>query len=174
MARPLTSLRSVCSRCGAVYERTRESSQCLECRPPRPPERRTARRRERERERGSATARGYGAHWQALSEQARYLQPWCSDCGTDRDLTGDHSPEAWARHAAGKPVRLEDIDVVCRSCNGRRGDARDAGSSDAHPTMGDGRRRLEAEAEALADVHIDGDEVGTDEALARLEDQKWL
>lgn len=147
--------------------RARESGKCLECSPARPPEKRTTRRRERERERGSATARGYGRHWQALSDQARYLQPWCSDCGTDRDLTGDHSPEAWKRHAAGKPVRLEDIDVVCRTCNGKRGDARDPETADLHPTMGAARRDLERLAESLADVDLEDDEMGMDERLAR-------
>lgn len=167
MARPLTDLPSVCSTCGMVYSRSRESSKCLTCQPARKPERRTERRRTRERERGSATARGYGKQWQALSEQARYLQPWCSDCHTDQDLTTDHSPEAWARHAAGKPVRLEDVDVVCRVCNGRRGDARDPETADAHPTMGADRRRLEALAEDLADVDLEDDDMGMDERLAR-------
>ena len=69
-------------------------------------------------------ARGYDEAWKRLSRRARRLQPFCSDCGTTEDLTGDHTPEAWARKAAGKPIRLEDIDVVCRSCNGIRGAAR--------------------------------------------------
>lgn len=70
------------------------------------------------------TARGYGSAWQKLSVRARRLQPFCSDCGATDDLTADHSPEAWERHAAGLPIRLADVDVVCRSCNSKRGRAR--------------------------------------------------
>lgn len=70
------------------------------------------------------TADGYDYRWRKLSERARKLQPFCSDCGTRDDLTGDHSPEAWARKADGKTIRLKDIDVVCRTCNIKRGAAR--------------------------------------------------
>lgn len=59
-----------------------------------------------------------------MSKRARRLQPWCSDCGTVEDLSADHSVEAWARRAEGKAIRLQDIEVVCRSCNSRRGRAR--------------------------------------------------
>ncbi len=72
----------------------------------------------------SAAARGYDAAWNRLSRQARRLQPFCSDCGTTEDLQADHTPEAWARKAAGKPVRLADVDVVCGPCNRARGAAR--------------------------------------------------
>lgn len=68
--------------------------------------------------------RGYNAAWRRLSRKARRLQPFCTDCGTTEDLQADHTPEAWARHAAGKTVRLEDIDVVCGPCNRSRGAAR--------------------------------------------------
>lgn len=69
-------------------------------------------------------ARGYDWQWRKLSEQARKLQPFCSDCGTTEDLTADHSIRAWTRRAAGKPIRLQDIDVLCRKCNTKRGAAR--------------------------------------------------
>lgn len=68
--------------------------------------------------------RGYDRRWRVLSERARKLQSWCSDCGSTEDLQTDHSPEAWARIAAGKPVRLRDVDVVCGPCNRERGQAR--------------------------------------------------
>lgn len=63
---------------------------------------------------------GYDAAWDKLSARARRIQPWCSDCGTTEDLTADHSPEAWQRKAEGLPIRLQDIDVVCRSDNAKR------------------------------------------------------
>lgn len=68
--------------------------------------------------------RGYDSEWERLSRRARRLQPFCSDCGTPEDLQTDHSPEAWARKAAGKSIRLKDVDVVCGPCNRARGQAR--------------------------------------------------
>lgn len=68
--------------------------------------------------------RGYNSEWDRLSRRARKLQPWCSDCGATENLQCDHSPEAWARKAAGKPIRLRDVDVVCGPCNVERGQAR--------------------------------------------------
>lgn len=67
---------------------------------------------------------GYDTTWDKLSVRARRIQPWCSDCGTTDDLTCDHSEQAWQRKADGLPIRLEDVDVVCRSCNAKRGRAR--------------------------------------------------
>lgn len=72
----------------------------------------------------SAHRRGYDAAWRRLSERARKLSPLCEDCGTTTDLTVDHSPEAWARKARGLPIRLQDVAVLCRSCNSRKGAAR--------------------------------------------------
>lgn len=67
---------------------------------------------------------GYDAAWDRLSARARRLQPFCSACGATTDLTGEHTPQAWERKAAGKPIRLQDIDVLCRSCNSKAGAAR--------------------------------------------------
>jgi len=65
--------------------------------------------------RPSPTRRGYGSQWAKLSRQARALQPYCSQCGTDYDLTADH---LWP----GKIARdLGDVIVLCRSCNARKG-----------------------------------------------------
>ena len=72
----------------------------------------------------TATERGYDWAWRKLSERARQLQPFCSDCGATDDLQGDHTPEAWERKAAGKAIRLCDVDVVCGPCNRKRGAAR--------------------------------------------------
>lgn len=71
-----------------------------------------------------AAERGYDAAWARLSARARRLQPWCSDCGATEGLQCDHTPEAWARKAAGKRIRLQDVDVVCGPCNRARGAAR--------------------------------------------------
>ena len=69
-------------------------------------------------------AKDYDWNWQKLSRRARRLQPFCSDCLTSDDLQADHSVEAWQRKADGKPIRLQDIDVVCGDCNRERGAAR--------------------------------------------------
>lgn len=90
-----------CLRCGEPSPGTH----CIDCRPPdtRP------------------ANPGYDWAWQQLSVRARKLQDFCTDCGSRADLTADHSAEAWARKAAGKVIRLRDVEVVCRSCNSRRG-----------------------------------------------------
>lgn len=85
----------------------------------------------------SSTARGYGTAWRKLSERARRMQPYCSHCGSHDDLTCDHSPEAWDRYLAGKPIRLVDVDVLCRRCNSEKGRARpDASSRPSVPRSG--------------------------------------
>jgi 5-methylcytosine-specific restriction enzyme A len=86
----------------------------------------------------SAAARGYDHQWTKLSKRARRLQPFCLRCGAVEDLQTDHTPEAWARKAAGKPIRLQDVQVLCGPCN------RDAGAArGSTATRGDGPSRPE-------------------------------
>ena len=80
--------------------------------------------------------RGYDSQWDRLSRKARRLQPFCSDCGSTKDLQADHTPEAWRRHDAGLPIRLRDVDVVCGPCNRLRGAARGKGGRDAAKPSG--------------------------------------
>lgn len=61
----------------------------------------------------SREKRGYNDAWRKLSKRARELQPWCSDCGTTEDLTADHLQ--WPA------TTLKHVDVLCRSCNARKG-----------------------------------------------------
>jgi 5-methylcytosine-specific restriction protein A len=96
-----------CLDCGEPIHTTR----CEQHRLPEPPK-------------PSAASRGYNNAWTRLSKRARRLQPFCTSCGATEDLQADHSPEAWARKAAGLPIRLQDIDVVCGTCNRSRGAAR--------------------------------------------------
>lgn len=98
---------------------------CLDCGRPSPASRCDEHTVDRRPPKANTKARGYDHVWRKLSERARRLQPWCSDCGTVEDLTTDHSPEAWKRKANGLPIRLADVDVVCRPCNGKRGPARE-------------------------------------------------
>lgn len=108
----------------------------------------------------SRHARGYDNAWSRLSKRARRLQPFCSDCGAVADLTVDHSPQAWERQQAGMEVRLEDVEVVCRSCNGRRGQARPSSTTRAGrpPSKGQGPTGKDLEDRYLIepDVHVAG------------------
>ncbi len=85
----------------------------------------------------SATERGYDHQWNLLSKRARRLQPFCLTCGATEDLQCDHTPEAWARKAAGKPIRLTDVRVLCGPCNRDAGAARGpAATRGPAPTAG--------------------------------------
>lgn len=88
-------------------------------------------------EKAPSNERGYDHAWRKLSEKARKLQPFCSDCGATNDLQTDHSPEAWARKSSGKRIRLCDVDVVCGPCNRKRGAARGKlACSGGYPRLG--------------------------------------
>ena len=79
-----------------------------------------------ERFKPSRQARGYDEAWNRLSLKARKLQPWCSTCGTSEDLTGDHL--RW-------PARtLADLDVLCRSCNAKKGAPNPGGKGQTEPS----------------------------------------
>lgn len=118
-----------CLDCG---ELTDLGPRCDQCRP-------AEDRRHVRAPKTSSTARGYDTAWRKLSERARRLQPWCSDCGSHEDLTTDHSAEAWQRKADGLPIRLVDVDVLCRGCNAARG-------APGGMTLGEGRPTPAAEA----------------------------
>lgn len=109
-------LKTPCIDCGEVADNTR----CTACNA----KKETARKRGKPRARKSTKDRGYTGAWRRLSEQARQLQPFCSDCGATTDLQADHTPEAWKRYEQGLPIRLSDIDVLCGPCNRSRGAAR--------------------------------------------------
>ncbi len=116
-------LKTPCIECGEPVKATR----CEQCQR-RDNRLRDRKRKRKPRKRPSRHARGYDNAWTRLSERARQLQQFCSDCGATDDLQADHSPHAWERWEKGLPLRLEDIDVVCGRCNRKRGDAR-AGSA---------------------------------------------
>ena len=109
-------LKTPCIDCGEVADDTR----CSSCNT----KHETARQRGRVQVKKSSTERGYDSTWRRLSERARQLQTFCSDCGATTDLQADHTPEAWKRYEKGLPIRLSDIDVVCGECNRTRGAAR--------------------------------------------------
>lgn len=116
-----------CLTCGQPSRGTR----CEDCQPP---------------DAGTTTERGYDHHWRKLSERARKLSPFCAECGATDDLTLDHTPDTWARKAAGKSLRLSDVGhVLCRPCNTRKGRARPTPGrppSDQRTTSDQPRRQL--------------------------------
>jgi 5-methylcytosine-specific restriction protein A len=72
------------------------------------------------RERPSAARRGYTKRWQHLVRLAIHNQPYCSNCGSATDLTGDHITPL----SAGGQTTLANIQVLCRSCNSAKGGER--------------------------------------------------
>lgn len=90
-----------CVVCGEVTERSRCSEHIL-------PDLRAKDRVTRQR-----TAR-----WKRTSTRLRRQQPFCSECGTQDDLTVDHViPLA----DGGDPYDENNLDVLCRPCNSRKG-----------------------------------------------------
>jgi 5-methylcytosine-specific restriction enzyme A len=72
---------------------------------------------ERKRVRPTTTQRGYGYQWQRMVALAIRAQPWCSECGSTHDLTGDHIKPL----AHGGLNTPSNIQVLCRKCNSRAG-----------------------------------------------------
>lgn len=66
----------------------------------------------------------YDHQFRVLSERARKLQPFCLWCTSSDDLQTDHTPQAWERKAAGLPIRLQDVRVLCGPCNRLAGQAK--------------------------------------------------
>lgn len=62
------------------------------------------------------TARGYGTAWVRLVKQAIDAQPFCSHCGTEHDLTGDHIDPTIRQG----PDLADNVQVLCRACNSRK------------------------------------------------------
>jgi 5-methylcytosine-specific restriction protein A len=78
--------------------------------------------RKRTRSRGTRKQRGYTEQWLQLVKVAIAHHPYCSACGSTTDLTGDHRIPL----SKGGTSTLENIEVLCRSCNSAKG-AREKG-----------------------------------------------
>lgn len=105
-----------CLDCG---RNTTNGSRCKECEQAREARRRAA--YERRNPRPSPSARGYTRQWRAQVKAAIARQPFCSVCGhpgsPDNPLTGDHvTPRAQGGAGSG-----DNIQVLCRRCNSRKG-----------------------------------------------------
>lgn len=80
----------------------------------------------------SREARGYDYRYRTIRARALRLQPWCTDCGTDQQLSVDHSKRSWELIKQGQRPTMQWfaeglLTVVCMPCNRRRGNARGAG-----------------------------------------------
>lgn len=74
--------------------------------------------------RGNRQARGYDAAWTRLVARAIDAHPWCTDCGIDREQATATSNPLTGDHRRWPATTLEDVDVVCRRCNSKRGPLR--------------------------------------------------
>lgn len=144
-------LRTPCIDCGVPVKATR----CEDC--SKKSERLRIRSGRRHSRKASPKERGYDEKWRRLSERARRLQPFCSDCGETSDLQADHSPEAWRRYERGLPIRLKDIDVTCAECNRKRGQARGV-TSRSKPSSAQNETDPHASAEKPSQGHTEGGE----------------
>ncbi|WP_435595174.1 HNH endonuclease signature motif containing protein [Tsukamurella tyrosinosolvens] len=62
------------------------------------------------------------------------MQPYCLHCGATSDLTVDHIDEAtWEREFAGLVRRIEDYQILCRSCNSAKGRTAQASDQGRYP-----------------------------------------
>jgi 5-methylcytosine-specific restriction protein A len=67
----------------------------------------------------SGSARGYDYAWTKTAKAAILAQPWCSYCGSQSDLTGDHIVPK-SKGGSNEPANVR---VLCRSCNSRKKDS---------------------------------------------------
>jgi 5-methylcytosine-specific restriction endonuclease McrA len=66
--------------------------------------------------RPSACRRGYDRHWQRVAAAAIANQPYCTNCGSQSDLTGDHVIPV----SRGGLSTRANCQVLCRPCNARK------------------------------------------------------
>jgi 5-methylcytosine-specific restriction protein A len=90
---------------------------CLDCGVPASGSRCRRHQREYERRRGTPAERGYDETWRLNVRVAITAQPFCSSCRSTTDLTGDHIVPL----SRGGTNRADNIRVLCRSCNSRKG-----------------------------------------------------
>lgn len=90
------------------------------------------------------------ARWKQLSKKARKLAPFCETCGTRDDLTTDHiipideDPDL--------TYAIENLRVLCRTCNGRRGNnVTDTERQAVRQRIADNRSRRARHQRQLAD-----------------------
>lgn len=99
---------------------------CLDCGEPSAESRcpSHARAKSATRARETPEDRGYDAAWRRLSKRARQRQNFCSRCQSTRNLSTDHTPEAWWRKAHGLPITLRHVTVLCAKCQSEVGSSR--------------------------------------------------
>lgn len=107
------------------------------------------------------------ARWKRLSKRLRRMQPWCSTCGSTNDLTVDHIVPIALRPDL--TYTLSNLDVLCRSCNGRKDAAtrtRGSNPSDLRvPSLG--KAEFELQIAPLAHGEVPGPAVDVDKQRCR-------
>ncbi len=99
----MSPLAFLCPACGVLVSK---QGRCATC------------RRTDDRRRGTRTERGLDNRWLRLRDEAIRSHPYCSACGSTEDLTGDHIVP---RSKGGIAMTVEDVRVLCRSCNSKKG-----------------------------------------------------
>lgn len=74
--------------------------------------------------RGTHTARGYDAAWERLVALAIHDRPFCADCGLERQVATYYGNPLSGDHRRWPAVDPDDVIVVCRRCNSKRGKVR--------------------------------------------------
>ena len=107
------------------------------------------------------------SQWQRVRAQVLAAQPWCSECGSRQHLGADHIVPA----KDGGPNTIENCQVLCSSCNGRKRSAEGGGggrqgwgTSSARPGARSPRRYVVTEGGVRVLAHDDpeGDPPGDD------------
>ena len=107
------TLGRVCNACGRFYVPAgRSRGRCPEC--TREYWREASARRRATR--GTTSQRGYGTEHQRLARVAIAAHPYCTMCGSTRDLVADHVIPL-SRGGTSTPDNLQ---VLCRTCNTRK------------------------------------------------------
>lgn len=91
---------------------------------------RAARRQRQRPHRPKTAARGYDSPWRTLVAQAKQAQrarsghAWCVDCGiTEAQAKATENPLS-GEHLRWPALTVDDVEVLCRRCNSRRGQRR--------------------------------------------------
>ena len=88
------------------------------------------RTRQRLARRGKTAARGYDSPWRRLVTQTKAAQRreygyvWCIDCGITEEQGKAEDNPITGEHLRWPALTLDDVELLCRRCNSKRGPIR--------------------------------------------------